>query len=119
MQTNNFLLFFIIPICFLLSRNIIIEKLTIKTESKKGISIEKKEGYVYQNISLQPNIKTILCHKPSEALSRAGVEYIEVRCLDINPFEPLGISREQVHFLDTLKIAGAKKKGGHYKLQKP
>lgn len=35
------------------------------------------------------------------ALHRGGIEYIEVRCLDVNPFEPLGISREQIVFLDT------------------
>ncbi|MDG3089036.1 glutamate--cysteine ligase [Vibrio hannami] len=38
--------------------------------------------------------------KPSEALHRAGVEYIEVRSLDVNPFSPIGITREQVRFLD-------------------
>ncbi|MGH1438920.1 MAG: glutamate--cysteine ligase [Cellvibrionaceae bacterium] len=34
------------------------------------------------------------------ALSSGGVEYIEVRCLDLNPFEPVGISEEQIRFLD-------------------
>ncbi|MGF1703340.1 glutamate--cysteine ligase [Photobacterium makurazakiensis] len=38
--------------------------------------------------------------KPSEALSRAGVEYIEVRSLDVNPFSPVGITSDQVRFLD-------------------
>ncbi|WP_261815943.1 glutamate--cysteine ligase [Vibrio gallicus] len=38
--------------------------------------------------------------KPSEALSRAGVEYIEVRSLDVNPFSPIGIDEKQVRFLD-------------------
>lgn len=38
--------------------------------------------------------------KPSEALARAGVEYIEVRALDVNPFNPDGISEQQVRFLD-------------------
>ncbi|MCL1091231.1 glutamate--cysteine ligase [Shewanella profunda] len=38
--------------------------------------------------------------KPSEALARAGVEYIEVRALDVNPFSPIGIEASQVHFLD-------------------
>nr|WP_258405133.1 glutamate--cysteine ligase [Shewanella psychrotolerans] len=38
--------------------------------------------------------------KPSEALARAGVEYIEVRALDVNPFSPLGIDADQVRFLD-------------------
>ncbi|WP_298775347.1 glutamate--cysteine ligase [uncultured Shewanella sp.] len=38
--------------------------------------------------------------KPSEALERGGVEYIEVRALDVNPFSEVGISEEQVRFLD-------------------
>lgn len=38
--------------------------------------------------------------KPSEALGRAGVEYIEVRSLDVNPFSPIGITEDQVRFLD-------------------
>lgn len=38
--------------------------------------------------------------KPSVALGERGVEYIEVRALDVNPFSDTGISLEQVHFLD-------------------
>lgn len=38
------------------------------------------------------------------ALDNGGVEYIEVRCLDINPYEPVGISEQQIHFLDTFLL---------------
>lgn len=38
------------------------------------------------------------------ALHYRGVEYIEVRCLDINPFEPLGINKAQARFLDTFLL---------------
>jgi len=38
------------------------------------------------------------------ALKEGGVEYIEVRCLDINPFEPRGISDEQCHFVEAFLI---------------
>jgi glutamate--cysteine ligase len=38
--------------------------------------------------------------KPSVALGERGVEYIEVRALDVNPFSGTGISIEQVYFLD-------------------
>ncbi|GAA3898380.1 glutamate--cysteine ligase [Halomonas cibimaris] len=38
---------------------------------------------------------------PSQALEARGVEYIEVRCLDLDPFEPLGVSEPQMRFLDT------------------
>ena len=33
------------------------------------------------------------------ALYHRGVEYIEVRILDVNPFDPLGIDKDQVNFL--------------------
>ena len=38
------------------------------------------------------------------ALQRGGVEYIEVRCLDLNPYEPLGINTEQIHLLDSFLV---------------
>lgn len=38
--------------------------------------------------------------KPSQALSRRGVEYVEVRALDVNPFVDTGISEQQMYFLD-------------------
>ena len=41
---------------------------------------------------------------PSAALSRGGIEYIEVRSLDVNPFTPVGINEEQIRFLDMFLI---------------
>ncbi|MCG7591955.1 MULTISPECIES: glutamate--cysteine ligase [unclassified Halomonas] len=38
---------------------------------------------------------------PSQALEARGVEYIEVRCLDLNPFDPLGVTETQMRFVDT------------------
>ncbi|WP_250452684.1 glutamate--cysteine ligase [Caballeronia sp. ATUFL_M2_KS44] len=38
--------------------------------------------------------------RPLHALSERGVQYIEVRCLDIDPFAPAGISLETARFLD-------------------
>jgi glutamate--cysteine ligase len=38
--------------------------------------------------------------KPSDSLKNRGVEYIEVRALDVNPFVDTGISIDQVYFLD-------------------
>ena len=34
------------------------------------------------------------------SLSKNGVEYVELRLLDLNPFTPLGISEDQIRFLD-------------------
>lgn len=38
------------------------------------------------------------------ALCHRGVEYIEVRCLDIDPFNSLGVNRDQAGFLDTFLL---------------
>jgi len=41
---------------------------------------------------------------PLCALRRGGIEYVEVRCVDINPFQPLGIDAQQMRFLDTFLL---------------
>ena len=38
--------------------------------------------------------------RPLHALRERGVEYVEVRLLDLNPFEPIGISADTLRFLD-------------------
>lgn len=38
------------------------------------------------------------------ALWERGIEYVEVRCIDLNPFHPLGIDAEQIHFFDTFLL---------------
>lgn len=50
--------------------------------------------------SIRPKRTTKSGERPTDALIERGVEYIEVRCLDLNPFLPLGISAAQVDFMD-------------------
>ena len=54
--------------------------------------------------SIRPKRSAGPNEKPRQALNERGVEYIEVRCLDLNPFLPLGISAEQVDFMDTFLL---------------
>ena len=42
--------------------------------------------------------------KPSLALARRGVAYIELRSLDVNAYEPLGIDEEQMRFLESFLL---------------
>ena len=38
--------------------------------------------------------------RPLHALRERGVEYIEVRCMDLDPFEPVGIAAATTRFID-------------------
>ncbi len=42
--------------------------------------------------------------RPIHSLLEGGVEYIEVRCLDLNPFLPVGIDQTQIYFLNAFLI---------------
>lgn len=56
------------------------------------------ENEYYSDIRPKRNPKQ--GEKPLQALTKYGVEYIEVRCLDLNPFEALGSNKTQLQFLD-------------------
>jgi glutamate--cysteine ligase len=49
---------------------------------------------------IRPKQPTESLEKPSEALDKRGVSYIEVRALDVNPFSAIGIEENQFYFLD-------------------
>jgi glutamate--cysteine ligase len=38
--------------------------------------------------------------RPTKALARAGVEYIEVRALDVSAFDPVGVNQNKLRFLE-------------------
>lgn len=42
--------------------------------------------------------------RPLHALRERGVEYVEVRCMDLDPFEPLGINAQTMRFLDVFLL---------------
>ncbi|MDT8429048.1 MAG: glutamate--cysteine ligase [Pseudomonadales bacterium] len=42
--------------------------------------------------------------RPLEVLRDQGIQYVEVRLLDLNPFLPLGIDAEQIRFLDAFLL---------------
>ena len=87
------------------------EAINIKsTEFEKiGIKVDGKYQQLNSNVlqienelyaPIRPKQVALPGEKPSEALKQRGVEYIEVRSLDINPFSDTGISLQQVYFLD-------------------
>jgi glutamate--cysteine ligase len=42
--------------------------------------------------------------RPLHALRERGVEYVEVRCMDLDPFVPVGIAAETIRFLDVFLL---------------
>jgi glutamate--cysteine ligase len=42
--------------------------------------------------------------RPLYALRERGVEYVEVRLIDLDPFSPIGITADTVHFLDVFLL---------------
>ena len=54
--------------------------------------------------TIRPKRTTHSAEAPLLALQERGIEYIEVRCLDLNPFSPIGITAEQVHFIDVFLL---------------
>lgn len=54
---------------------------------------------------VRPKRTTKSGEKPSVALRQRGVEYIEIRMLDINPFDTIGISEKQSNFLDLFMLS--------------
>ena len=49
---------------------------------------------------IRPKRVTDSGETPLSALKEKGVEYIEVRCIDVNPYLPLGIDADQIRFID-------------------
>ena len=54
--------------------------------------------------AIRPKRRTRSGERPLEALYRRGVEYVEVRCLDLNPFLSLGIDADVCRFVDVFLL---------------
>ncbi len=54
--------------------------------------------------SIRPKRTTQSGETALQALRLRGVEYIEVRCVDLNPYEPLGVNEEQLRVIDAFLL---------------
>ncbi|EKE71684.1 glutamate--cysteine ligase [Gallaecimonas xiamenensis] len=54
---------------------------------------------------IRPKRVTERGEKPTEALERGGVQYVEVRALDVDPFSPLGVDEDTVRFMDIFLLS--------------
>jgi len=96
-----------------------IEKLrqAIHTESKEYKSIGVKVDGEYKQLNhnilqienelyapVRPKQVAESGEKPTDALENRGVMYVELRALDVNPFSPYGITKQQMRVLDVFLI---------------
>ncbi len=54
--------------------------------------------------SIRPKRSTRRGERPATALASRGVEYVEIRCLDIDPYSPAGLSSQTARFIDTFLL---------------
>lgn len=54
--------------------------------------------------TIRPKRRTRSGERPLTALADRGVEYVEVRCLDLDPFAAVGIDADAMHFLDVFLL---------------
>ncbi|WP_252177980.1 glutamate--cysteine ligase [Endozoicomonas sp. 4G] len=81
------------------------EKIGLKKDDRYlqlNTNLLQIENEYYSNI--RPKRIAKRGEKPLSALSNHGVEYVEVRCMDINPMEPLGLSVVDAAFLDVFLV---------------
>jgi glutamate--cysteine ligase len=89
--------------------------ISMPSEEYKNIGINVNGEYQQLNANvlqienefystIRPKRTTESGERPTCALAKRGVEYIEVRALDVNPFSPIGITAEQMYFLDVFLL---------------
>ncbi len=81
------------------------EKIGVKVDGEYrqlNANILQIENEYYSTVRPKQLLKGY--EKPTIALQKRGVLYIELRSLDVNPFEPMGVSETQLHFLEALML---------------
>jgi len=91
------------------------EALTVPYPPYEKIGIRDKDSYRQLSTSLlqienefyspiRPKRRIKPGERPLHALRERGVEYVEVRLMDLDPFNPVGINAQTMRFLDILLL---------------
>lgn len=81
------------------------EKIGVKVDGKYrqlNANLLQIENEYYS--SIRPKRVAHSGERPTAALRRGGVEYVEIRSLDINIFDPCGVSQNTMRFMEALLI---------------
>ena len=80
---------------------------------KMGVEVDGKWRQLNANIlqieneyysTVRPKAVLDGMEKPVDALTRKGIEYVELRSLDVNAYHPLGIDQVQLDFLEIFML---------------
>jgi glutamate--cysteine ligase len=87
---------------------------TVNPEYEKfGVNVDGEYQQLNANLlqienefysSIRPKRVTASGESPTRALKTRGVEYVEVRSIDLNPFVPVGIHADCIRFMDTFLL---------------
>lgn len=78
-----------------------------------GVKVDNKYRQLNANIlqieneyysTVRPKRTAHRNEKPTHALARRGVEYVEIRSLDLNPFSSIGVSIQQLRFMEVFFV---------------
>lgn len=53
---------------------------------------------------VRPKRVTLSGERPTSALERGGIEYIEIRSIDLNAYDPVGINQNTIRFMESFLI---------------
>jgi glutamate--cysteine ligase len=53
---------------------------------------------------IRPKRVTRSGERPTKALRRGGVQYVEMRSLDVSPFDPVGVNQNKLRFLEAFAV---------------
>jgi glutamate--cysteine ligase len=77
------------------------EKLGVKVDGEYvqlNANLLQIENEYYSFI--RPKRVTMSGERPTKALMRGGVQYVEMRSLDVSPFDPVGVNQNKLRFLE-------------------
>lgn len=81
------------------------EKIGVKVDGKYrqlNANLLQIENEYYS--SIRPKRVAYSGERPTAALRRGGIEYVEIRALDINLFDPCGVNQNTMRFIEALLI---------------
>jgi len=81
------------------------EKIGVKVDGKyRQLSANKLQIENEYYSPIRPKRVAMSGERPTAALRRGGVEYVEIRSLDLNVFDPVGINQNAMRFVEAFLV---------------